>query len=96
MRAARDGPPAVNSRGRHPAQLLRSAGFTGIQDTDATEEFLTTSDGWYEWRARFADQLIQAEGRAAFEQRQQENRAQTKAARDGLLRRALLVAERPR
>ena len=95
-RAARAGPSAVTSRGWEQADLLRSAGFARIEETDVTEAFLLTTRAWYEARARYAGQLSQAEGEAPFHERQHDYRLQAQAIESGLLRRALFVAERPR
>jgi len=95
-RAARAGPAAVTSRGREQADLLRSAGFTGVREIDVTEAFLRATRAWYEARARYAGQLSEAEGEASFRERQRDYRLQAQAIESGLLRRALFVAERPR
>ena len=86
----------MTSRGWEQADLLRSAGFARIEETDVTEAFLLTTRAWYEARARYADQLSQAEGEASFHERQRDYRLQAGAIEAGLLRRALFVAERPR
>ena len=93
-RAARAGPSAVTSHGRQQAELLRSAGFTGVRETDVTEAFLRTTRAWYEARARYAGQLSEAEGEASFRERQRDYRLQARAIEAGLLRRSLFVAER--
>ena len=93
-RAARAGPSAVTSRGREQADLLRSAGFNAVRETDVTEAFLRATRAWYEARARYAVQLSQAEGEASFHERQRDYRLQAGAIEAGLLRRSLLVAER--
>jgi len=93
-RATRSGPAAVTSRRREQGQLLRSAGFARIVETDVTEDFLRTTRAWQEARARFADELIEAEGEALFRDRQRRYRLQSGAIEAGLLRRALFVAER--
>lgn len=84
------------SRGREQAELLRSAGFAGVRETDVTEAFLRATRAWYEARARYAGQLSEAEGEAPFHERQRDYRLQAQAIESGLLRRALFVAERPR
>jgi len=93
-RAARAGPSAVTSRGREQAELLRSAGLTGVREIDVTEAFLRTTRAWYEARARYAGQLSEAEGEASFHERQRDYRLQAQAIEAGLLRRSLFVAER--
>jgi len=93
-RAARSGPPAVTSRRREQGHLLRSAGFARIEETDVTGEFLRTTRAWQEARARYAGELIEAEGEALFRDRQRHYRLQARAIEAGLLRRALFLAER--
>ena len=92
-RAARSGPAAVTSRRREQGQLLRSAGFARIEETDVTEDFLRTTRAWQEARARYAGQLIEAEGEALFLDRQRDYHRQARAIEAGLLRRALFVGE---
>ena len=93
-RAARAGPSAVTSRRRQQVDLLRSAGFNAVRETDVTEAFLRATRAWYEARARYAGQLSQAEGEASFHERQRDYRLQARAIEAGLLRRALFVGER--
>ena len=93
-RAARSGPAAVTSRRREQGQLLRSAGFARIEESDVTGDFLRTTRAWQEARARHAGELIEAEGEAAFRDRQRDYRLQANAIEAGLLRRALFVAQR--
>ena len=93
-RAARAGPSAVTSHGRQQPDLLRSAGFTGVRETDVTEAFLRATRAWHEARARYAGQLSQAEGEASFRERKRDYRLQARAIEAGLLRRSLFVAER--
>ena len=61
-----------------------------------TAEFLTTTRAWLDGRSRFERELREADGAALFEERQRDSRVQAEAIEDGLLRRALFVAERPR
>ena len=93
-RAARAGPSAVTSRRREQGDLLRSAGFARVREIDVTGEFLRSTRAWYAARARYADQLSEAEGEALFSDRQRDYHLQARAIEAGLLRRALLVAER--
>lgn len=93
-RAVRSGPPAVTSARRDHKEMLESAGFARVEEVDVTEAFLATTNGWYEWRERYAAELRQAEGQAAFDERQRDNRLQARATQGGLLRRALFLAER--
>lgn len=91
-RAHRSGPRAVASRSGQP-QLLASAGFVDIDVVDVTAEFEATARAWLTEAEAHADALAALEGRAAFEERQRERRAQLAAIDDGLLRRSLLSAE---
>lgn len=94
-RARRSGPRAVGSR-RDQDQLLVSAGFTDIDMLDLTAEWARTARGWLEgWTANEAE-LTALESAAAFAQRQRERQTQLRAIEDGLLRRALFSAARPR
>ncbi len=94
-RALRLGPAAVASRGREQRELLRSAGFVAISETDLTAEFLGTAQAWAESRDRHAAELRRREGDAQFEESLAADREMIGAIQEGLLRRCLLVAERP-
>lgn len=94
-RALRLAPPGVASGKREQQELLRSAEFVKIVETDVTAAYLHTARGWLEARERHAAELRLPEGEAQFEQKQMQNRAQVKAIQEGLLRRSLFVAERP-
>jgi hypothetical protein len=72
--------------------MLRSAGFSQVEETDVTEEFLATNRAWYTMRERYAAELIEAEGEARFCERQSDNCAQLKCVEEGLLRRSLFIA----
>jgi len=93
-RAARAGPSAVASRNREQPELLRSAGFAGVRETDVTEDFLRATLTYHRLRARYAGQLAGTEGEATFHDRQRDYRLQADAIEAGLLRRSLFVAER--
>ncbi|MEX0800106.1 MAG: methyltransferase domain-containing protein [Dehalococcoidia bacterium] len=95
-RAADAGPRAVTSWGRSQTELLGAAGFTVVREEDVTAQFLATNHAWYEGRERFIDELSEAEGANTVEERQCDCRIQERAIEDGLLRRGLFVAERPR
>lgn len=90
--AVASGPSAVSSRRRDHQDMLRSAGFRHVEETDVTEEFLITARAWYEGRERYADELRAADGHAAFEERQHDSRLQIEAIEAGLLRRSLFVS----
>jgi hypothetical protein len=93
-RAHRSGPRAVASRADQP-QLLASAGFVDIAEVDLTPDFAATGRAWIDQWDQHADELIQLEGRAAFDERQRGRRVQMRAIEDGLLRRGLFTATRP-
>jgi hypothetical protein len=81
-----------------PAQqrgLLRSAGFVNIQEIDVTGEFERVQRAYYEASARHESALRRDWGDERFEQRQEERRETLRGLADGVLRRSLLVAERP-
>lgn len=94
-RALRLDRAAIGSRKREQQELLRSAGFVEISETDVTAEFLRISRAWLEARDRHAAGLRESEGHTQFEQKQAEARGQIEAIEAGLMRRSLLVAERP-
>jgi len=94
-RAHRSGPRAVASRATQP-RLLASAGFIEIDEVDLTPEFATTGWAWFNEWADHAEELVQLEGLAAFEERQRDRQLQLRAIEDGLLRRGLFSATRPR
>ena len=94
-RAQRSGPRAVASRSEQ-TQLLASAGFVDIDLLDVTAEFATTARAWISEAETHADELAAGEAPGAFEERQRERRTQLAAIDDGLLRRGMLSATRPR
>jgi len=93
-RARRSGPSAVTSGRREHRELLDAAGFVQVSETDLTDAFLKTTLAWYRARERRAVELSEAEGEAAFSERQNDSRGQARAIEAGLLRRSLFVAER--
>jgi hypothetical protein len=94
-RAHRDGPVAVASHIPN-ADLLARAGFVEIEEIDRTSEFETTARAWIEQTDRHYDAVCELVGTADVDQRQAERRTLLGAVEDGLLRRTLLVAARPR
>ncbi len=90
-RALRSGPTFVSSRRRDHGQLIASAGFSLIEDTDLTAAFLLTSRAWQAERSKHAAEMIAAEGEAAFNERQSDLDLQSGAIEAGLLRRSLFV-----
>ena len=90
-RALRSGPTFVSSRRKDHRELVASAGFSRIEETDLTAEFLVTSRGWENERSEHAAEMIAAEGEAAFNERQSDLDVQSRAIEAGLLRRSLFV-----
>ena len=93
-RAQRSGPRAVGSR-TDQRQLLVSAGFTGIEVIDLTDDWLRTARGWLDGWAAHETELSALESPEAFAERQRERHTQLRAIEEGLLRRALFSASRP-
>lgn len=91
-RALRAGPSAVTSRGVSQTDLVRRAGFSSVQETDLTREFLLAARGWYSGRQRHAEEVTKAMGDQAFGEAQADSRRLITAIEDGLLRRGLFVA----
>ncbi len=94
-RAARSRSRVTSWRREHP-ELLSASGFSNVEEIDLTDEFLRVAQAWLEARERHADELTEVEGQADFAQRLKENKISVAALRDGLLRRSLFVAQRPR
>ena len=94
-RASRTRSRVTSWRRQHP-ELLRASGFSNVEEIDLTDEFLRVAQAWLEARERHADELTEVEGQADFTQKLAENKTSVAALRDGLLRRSLFVAERPR
>jgi cyclopropane fatty-acyl-phospholipid synthase-like methyltransferase len=93
-RASRDGPIGVATTRPH-RELLESAGFTQVAETDCTAEFAATTQAWlHHWDANH-DDLIALLGEHVVAERQAERRAQLRAIEDGILARSLFTAEAP-
>ena len=92
QRALCSGPAAVSTGRRDVREILRSAGFMHIEETDLTAEFLVTAKAWVEGRQRHAEELAESMGRATFITRQRESQTQIDAIELGLLRRGLFLA----
>ncbi len=90
-RALRSGPTFVSSRQKDHGELIANAGFSRIDETDLTAEFLLTSRAWQTERSGHAAEIIAAEGEAAFDERQSDLDVQSRAIEAGLLRRSLFV-----
>jgi hypothetical protein len=91
QQALRSGPSYVSTQRRDHRELLSSAGFQQVEETDLTPEFLVTTRAWLDGRERFRDKLVEAEGQDRFEERQLDSRLQAEAIEAGLLQRALFV-----
>jgi hypothetical protein len=94
-RARQAGPRAVATRSDY-RRLLAAAGFVNLQELDATAAFVRTARAWLDERERHAAELAATESKDGFSERQQDQRVLLAAAEDGLLRRALFTATRPR
>ena len=93
-RASRDGPIAVVTARPH-RELLESAGFAQITETDCTAEFAATTRAWLQqWDANHED-LVAILGEHVVAERQTERRAQLRAIEDGLLARSLFTTGMP-
>ena len=93
-RASRDGPIAVATARPH-RELLESAGFAEVTETDCTGEFVATARAWlHHWDSNH-DDLMALLGEQAVAERQAERRAQLRAIEDGILARSLFTARTP-
>ncbi len=90
-RALRSGPTFVSSRRKDHVELIASARFSHIKETDLTAEFSLTSRAWQTERNKHATEMIAVEGEAAFNERQSDLDVQSRAIEAGLLRRSLFV-----
>ena len=95
-RAARSRSHSVSSWHREHPDLLSASGFSNVEEIDLTDEFLRVAQAWLKARERHADELTEVDGQADFAHRLKESKTTVSALRDGLLRRSLFVAERPR
>ena len=82
------------SRTSH-AQLMRSAGFVDIEETDYTEQYHETLRGWHDHSAQRSTELVKLWGRQLFTERQADRRASLEAIEAGWQRRILISATRP-
>lgn len=89
------GPPHCGLRTSYPS-LLRSAGFVEIEERDLTPEYLATAARRLEVTEQLADDLVRMLGRRDYDEMHAERRITVAAVADGLLRRSLFVARRPR
>jgi hypothetical protein len=89
--AYRLGPRMVNSRADY-ALLLERAGFSRIQATDITKEFLRISQRWYRARGRHEDELRAALGDARVREIERDSRLNIAGIERGVLRRSVFIA----
>lgn len=94
-RAIEAGPPHCGLRTSYPS-LLHSAGFVGIEEHNLTSDYLVTATAKLDEAQRFADEMIEMLGRQEFDEMQAKRRLAVRAIADGLLRRSLFIAQRPR
>jgi hypothetical protein len=73
-------------------RLLRAAGFHDITQLDVSPAFAATAAAWLAETEPHPEELARLEPPGAFAQRQADRRSMLAAIRDGLLRRALLLA----
>ena len=93
-RAARHGPVAVSVSRPH-RELLESARFLAVAETDYTNEFATVTQGWAEQWDLHREEMEGLWGRDAVRERQQERKASLQITKDGILRRSLFTVRRP-
>ena len=91
---AKDTPDGVYTRAQQQG-LLRSAGFTRVQETDVSAEFLRVQRALLDANERHARGVRRALGADAFNDRQGRRERTIRALEAGTRRRSLLVAERP-
>jgi SAM-dependent methyltransferase len=93
-RGSRDGPLAVATP-RPYRDMLVTAGFVAVQESDCTSEFACIELAWFEQMERRRPQYEALMGVEAFNERQESKRIGMRAITDGVLRRSLLTARRP-
>jgi len=76
------------------AQLMQSAGFVDIEETDYTEQYLHTLRGWLDHSDERSAELIELWGNELFAQRQADRRSSIAAVEAGWQRRILISARR--
>jgi cyclopropane fatty-acyl-phospholipid synthase-like methyltransferase len=86
--------PPAGTRRRAPSEMLESAGFIDVRETDVTKQYQKTSRAWGEGRRRRYDALAQAMGEDTLKGKIVEGEAILGLIKDGLLRRSLLTARR--
>jgi SAM-dependent methyltransferase len=93
-RAARNGPVAVSVSRPH-RELLASAGFVQVTETDCSDEFMATTEAWADQWERHREEMESLWGREIARQRQRDRQAQLLTTKDGILRRSLFTARLP-
>jgi len=86
--------PSATTRRRSPSEMLESAGFTDVHETDVTKQYRMTAQGWLEGRRRRFDELAQAMGEDTLKGKIVEGEVILASIKAGLLRRSLLTAQR--
>lgn len=76
-------------------QLMRSAGFVDIDETDYTEQYHETLGGWRDHSAERSAELVELWGCQLFTERQADRRAAIEAVEAGWQRRILISATCP-
>ena len=87
--------PSASVGRRSLSEMLESAGFTDVHETDVTRQYGVTSRAWVEGRRRRYDKLAQAMGEEALNGKIEEGESILALIKDGLLKRSLLTARRP-
>ena len=95
-RATRIRSGSVTSWRREQQELLTSAGFAQVEETDVTDEFLRITLALLGAKERYATDLRLSQGQSEFDRVQRQNRATAAAIEAGLFRRSLFVAQQPR
>ena len=93
-RAARARGPGIAER-RAMTELLETAGFLDITESDVTGAFGRTTRAYLETSERYGDELSAHWGSARFAESQRNRRATLALIRDGIVRRGLFTARRP-
>jgi hypothetical protein len=93
-RALGAAPKYGSSRTSH-TQLMRSAGFDDIDETDYTAQYHETLRGWHDHSAERSEELVALWGSELFTERQGDRRSSIEAVEAGWQRRILVSATRP-
>ncbi len=94
-RLVRKRQPGVAHHKHEYIEMLNSAGFVDVSDTDVTAEFLRIKRSWFLAREQRAGALREKEGPKEFASYQDSQQSEITAIEDGLLRRSLFFARRP-